>query len=86
MRARDANDLCMVPCLCQVKENSLAYVVVKAQVRQSPDIPLGCFGQNSKNCYVSNQHESPRFVLSSWVFCSKNQTFLLSLQLLSKLL
>ena len=31
----------------------------KVQLRQSPDIPLGCFEQISKNCNFGNQLESP---------------------------
>ena len=33
----------MVFYLCPIKESLLAYVAVKVQVRQYPDIPLGCF-------------------------------------------
>ena len=64
MRGKDTNDRCMVPCLCLIKDSSIAYVVVKVRVRQSPDIPLGFFEQSSKSCNVSNQLELPLCVLT----------------------
>ena len=59
MRGKDANDLCMVRCFCNIEDRSLVYVK-----GHSPGIPLGFFEQNSKNCHACDQLESPLFVLT----------------------
>ena len=54
---KSIDDLCMFAYLYPIKDSLLAYVVVKAQARQSPDIPLGCF-------FLVMQQKKVKFVIN----------------------